>query len=111
MIAVGFVFAAFVGAAARGFATDPDASLQRQLWGTLGVNVVGAFLLGLLHGSSANTLLIIGVGGLGSLTTFSGVISHVECLGRESSTRDAALYLVGTVVLGILAGWIGRTLA
>jgi len=81
------------------------------MWGTLAVNVLGSFMVGLLHASSARALVVIGVGGLGSLTTFSTFISQVECIDREGSRRDAVLYLLGTVVLGIGAGALGWTLS
>lgn len=111
MIAIGFLGAAFVGAVVRALITDLDAAFDRQMRGTAVVNILGAFVLGLLHTSSASALVIIGVGGLGTLTTFSTFISQVECIDREGSRRDAILYLLGTVVLGIVAGWVGWSLA
>lgn len=111
MIAIGFLAAAFFGAVARALITDLDAGFVRQMRGTAVVNTLGAFLLGLVHTSSASTLVIIGVGALGTLTTFSTFISQVECIDREGSRRDAMLYLLGTVVLGIVAGWVGWSLA
>ena len=71
----GFTIPAFLalagaGAALRWLATDRWPGGHR---GTLLVNVLGAFLLGLLAGSdaSAATLTVVGTGGLGALTTFS----------------------------------------
>lgn len=111
MIAVGFVAAAFAGAIARALITGLEAPFARQMWGTLIINVLGAFLLGLLHASSERVLVVIGIGGLGSLTTFSTFISQVDYLEGEGSRRDAALYLIGTVVLGIGAAWVGWTVS
>lgn len=107
MIAIGFVTCAFVGAVLRALVTDLDAPFDRQLWGTLIVNVAGSFLLGLLHSQGADSRVMIGVGGLGALTTFSTLISQVECIHREDTTINAALYLLGSVILGVGAGWIG----
>ncbi len=111
MIALGFLGAAFLGAVARALITDLDSPFDRQVRGTAVVNALGAFLLGLLHTSSASALVIIGVGGLGTLTTFSTFISQVDFIDREGSRRDAVLYLLGTLVLGIAAGWVGWLLA
>lgn len=111
MITVLFVLIAAVGAIIRAVVTSLDASFNRQLAGTLAVNLVGAFLLGLLYGSSTNTLLVVGVGGLGSLTTFSTFIAQVECIQREGKTSDAALYLLGAAIAGVTMAWIGWTLA
>lgn len=95
----------------RAIATPFDGSFNRQLAGILAVNLAGSFVLGFLSGSSANTLLVIGVGGLGSLTTFSTFIAQVECIQREAKTSDAFLYLVGAAAAGVTMAWIGWTLA
>mgnify|MGYP003713193005 FL=1 len=92
-------------------------------WGTLLVNVVGAFLLGLLAGSgaSAATMTIVGTGGLGALTTFSRFAQDAGGLAEDSAspTRNAAgrsnptprtaatLYVGGTLLLGLAAAWLG----
>jgi len=111
MIVVGFAALAFLGALVRALVTDLDAPFTRQMWGTLTVNIAGAFLLGLLQGRGSDVRVIVGIGGLGSLTTFSTFVAQAECIAREGATKDAALYIVATVVLGIFACWIGWQLA
>lgn len=110
MIVIGFAACAFLGAFIRALVTDLDALFDRQMWGTLAVNIAGSFLLGLLHTRGADTRIMIGVGGLGALTTFSTMISQVECIHREDSATHAALYLLGSIVLGVGACWIGWNL-
>lgn len=73
-------------------------------WGTLLVNLVGAFALGYvlvrLRGRSVVVLLVVGTGGLGSLTTFSGlIVQTVELAG--GSPGLAALYLGLSLVAGL----------
>lgn len=111
MIVVGVVAAAALGAVIRAIATDVDAHFNRQMYGTVLVNVVGSFLLGLLAGSgSMNTVIVLGVGGLGSLTTFSTYISQIECINRQGRTIDAVLYGAGSLIAGIGAAYVGWVL-
>jgi CrcB protein len=87
-----------------------DGGFDRRMWGTIAVNIAGSFLLGLLSGADTNTLQIVGVGGLGALTTFSTFVSQIECIHREGTNRDAVLYAVGSIVAGIGAAYIGYKL-
>ncbi len=109
-VIAGIVLAGAIGTTFRVLATDLDADFNRQLDGTLFVNVVGSFLLGVLAGSEANVAIVAGIGGLGSLTTFSTFISQVECIGREASVAKAVLYVVASLVGGIGAAYIGWVL-
>ena len=111
MIVLAVVAAAGLGAVVRALATDIDAAFNRQLYGTAFVNIVGSFVLGLVAGSaSPNALVIIGVGGLGSLTTFSTYISQIECINREGKTIDAVLYGTGSLIAGLGAAYVGWNL-
>lgn len=102
--------AAFTGAVVRALVTDLDAEFTRRMYGTAAVNISGSFLLGLLTGSSADTLAIVGVGGLGTLTTFSTYIGQVECINREGTTWGAALYGLGSLAAGVAAAYVGWSL-
>ncbi len=107
MIGVLVIVAAFVGALVRALVTDLDASFTRQMYGTAVVNIVGSFVLGLLVDSSMETFAVVGIGGLGAMTTFSTYISQVDSLHRESKTSAAILYGLGSVVAGIAAAYLG----
>ena len=94
-VLVGVLIAGALGTAVRVLLTDLDAAFSRQVVGTLAVNVVGSFALGVLSAFDGNTALIIGVGGLGALTTFSTFISQVERINREAKGEQAfALSLI-----------------
>ena len=90
----------------------------RLPWGTLAVNVIGCFLLGLLmHISLATTIvppawrLALATGFLGALTTFS-TFSY-ETL-REFERGDwgvAGTNIVLNLALGLPATWLGLVLA
>jgi CrcB protein len=88
------------------------------LWSTVGINVAGSFLLGLLatsHGFSRDAREALGVGFLGGFTTFSTFSVQIVMESDGGHTGKAAAYLVASVVGGIAAAamgyWLGRRLA
>ncbi len=74
--------------------------------GTFIVNVIGSFCLGLMVDLSNTGLTLIGIGGLGSLTTFSAFCANIESLS-ESNYRPGLVYALLTVITGVLAATIG----
>jgi fluoride exporter len=73
--------------------------------GTLLVNLVGSFALGVVTGAAvpAWVLAVVGAGFCGGLTTFSTVA--VQAVERRR--RSAAAYLAVTVVLGLVVAALG----
>jgi fluoride exporter len=101
-----------IGAGARYLVTTWAVSLLGAAfpWGTLTVNVVGSFLMGvlvaaaepLLAGSgAARTFLATGI--LGGFTTFSAFSLDAHQLLERRELMLAAFYVVGSVTLSILA--------
>lgn len=80
--------------------------------GTLAVNVLGAFLLGLLAGAdvTGDGLLIAGTGLLGAFTTFSTWMHETVGLWQDGRRRPAALLLGGALAAGLAAAALGRVL-
>ena len=74
--------------------------------GTFLVNVIGSFCLGLVIDLSDSGMTLIGIGGLGSLTTFSTFCSNIDSLS-ESNYRSGLLYALLTVIAWVLAAIIG----
>ena len=70
-------------------------------YGTLAVNVSGAFALGLLGDS-----FILGTGFVGAYTTFSTWMLETNGLDR----RPACLNIVGSLALGLAAAGLGIAL-
>lgn len=70
-------------------------------YGTLTVNLTGAFLLGLLGGS-----FILGTGFVGAYTTFSTWMLETDELPRGR----AVLNIVGSLALGLAAARLGIAL-
>lgn len=86
----------------------------RLPWGTLAVNVLGCFAIGLLGGlaetrgiltASARLFLLIGV--LGGFTTFSTFGYETLALLREQAAARALLNVGLQVTLGLGAAWAG----
>lgn len=77
-------------------------------WGTLAVNVVGSFVLGLLVARSVDgdAYALLGVGFCGGLTTYSSFAVQTARL----RTRRGASYAVATVVLSVAAAALGHSL-
>lgn len=82
-------------------------------WATFGVNVAGAFLLGLLMGALASNdaaepwRLLLGVGVLGGFTTFSALAYETLTLASDGAMSLGILNMVGTGVAGLLAAALG----
>ena len=85
-------------------------------WGTLTVNVVGGFAMGVLAGWLAlkageawtqSARLFVATGILGGFTTFSAFSLDVVLLWERGQSSAAIAYVLGSVVLsiaGLLAG-------
>jgi CrcB protein len=100
-----------VGAVAR-FALDGAVSRRAGRafpWGTLAVNVTGAFALGVLHGAGVggDALRLAGVGLLGAYTTFSTWMLESHRLAEEGQFRAAALNLGPALAAGLAAAVLG----
>ena len=80
-------------------------------WPTLLVNLVGCGLLGILMGSRArpSTLLLVGTGLCGGLTTFSTFAVEVADLLRHNDGALGLAYLAASVVGGLAAFRGGRS--
>ena len=107
-IALCFVALAGSGATLRWLAADGWPGGHR---GTLAVNVVGAFALGLLGGWTGPALTVVGAGGLGSLTTFSTFAADTTNLADGSGGVAAVRHVAVTLVLGVAAAWLGLSIA
>jgi len=103
-----------VGAVARFLL---DGAVMRRVgrgfpFGTLAVNLSGAFLLGLLVGAAQSEELnrLLGTGFLGAYTTFSTWALESHRLAEDGRMRLSALNLALSLALGLGAAWFGRRL-
>jgi CrcB protein len=85
-------------------------------WGTMVINISGSFILGVLFAvlvergiGSATTRVALMVGLLGAYTTFSTFSLETFRLLEEGATGSALANIGLSVVLGLLAVWLGIT--
>lgn len=112
VIAVGLVGG--VGAIAR-FALDGAVAGRtgREFpFGTLCVNLSGAFVLGFLVGAAVggNAYRVLGTGLIGAFTTFSTWAFESHRLGEDGELGLGILNFAVSLALGIGAAWAGRHL-
>lgn len=77
---------------------------------TLVVNVLGCFLIGLLIGLCSETTylrLLFITGFCGGFTTFSTFTAESYVMFREGAYGLALLYIAGSLLIGLLALWVG----
>jgi CrcB protein len=107
LIAIG----AAVGAPLR-YLTDRAIQSQHDSgfpWGTMTVNVVGSFVLGLLTALPADTkiMALTGTGFCGALTTYSTFSYETLKLTQDGNRFYAAANIVASVVAGLGAAAAG----
>jgi CrcB protein len=87
-------------------------------WGTLAVNIIGSFAIGLLAeliarrlDSSPEMRLLLITGFLGGFTTFSAFSLDVIGLFERGSIIAAASYVIASVAISLCAVFAGLALA
>jgi CrcB protein len=80
--------------------------------GTFVVNLSGAFALGVVAGATLDddAYRLLATGLLGGYTTFSTWMFESQRLGEDGELRLGVVNLVGSLVLGVIAVWLGRAL-
>ncbi len=110
------------GGVARYWCSGIIANLMGETfpWGTLIVNVVGSFLIGLIATISgpdgrflipaeARQFMMVGI--LGGYTTFSSFSLQTLNLARDGEWLLAGANIVGSVVLCLIMVWAGHMVA
>ncbi len=87
-------------------------------YGTFTVNILGSLLLGLFVGFAArheffssNLILFLAVGFCGGFTTFSSFALENQALLRSGDYLNFFFYAFGSIILGILAVFLGLFLS
>jgi CrcB protein len=105
-------FGGFIGSAARYIVVKTvDGRLNALFpYGTLTVNIVGSFLLGMIYmlaqrkaGLSDEGRLFLGVGFCGGFTTFSAFALENFNLMQQKLPGISLIYITVSIILGILA--------
>ncbi|NUM80212.1 fluoride efflux transporter CrcB [bacterium] len=82
-------------------------------YGTLMVNVLGCFLIGVFAGASEKFIIdpqwriFLTIGLLGGFTTFSSLGYETFALFRDGEILLALANIFGSVLIGLLSVWLG----
>jgi len=82
-------------------------------FGTLTVNVLGCFLIGFVYGLSdkgnvnQEWRMFLATGIMGGFTTFSSFSNETVSMLRDGQFVYASAYVLGSVILGLIATFIG----
>lgn len=81
------------------------------------VNIVGCFLIGAVFGVAEKTglltnfqILLLATGFCGGFTTFSAFANEAFLLGTQGHWLLSGVYVIGSIVMGIVAVWVGRAI-
>lgn len=120
---VNFIYIAFggaLGAISRYILSTWIYNKSQQIfpYGTLAVNIIGCFFLGVFYTLTLEKSVIapqirimVTVGFLGAFTTFSTFSLETLNLVKENNISMALLYIGTSVILGLLAVWLGTVSA
>lgn len=111
----------FIGSVLRYLASGWVQQITRSVefpYGTLAVNLVGCFIIGVLAQLAdargvftGETRAFVFIGVLGGFTTFSSFGNETMNLLRDGETLPAFANVSAHIVLGLGAVWLGRTVA
>jgi CrcB protein len=86
-------------------------------WMLIGLNLVGAALLGVVvarvldpRPERVELRLFVATGLLGGFTTYSSLVSAAIVRGHNDALGTAFLTLLGTAAVGVAAAWLGTLL-
>jgi CrcB protein len=105
--------AGLAGVLARYGITRLTLHSEALIWSTVGINIVGSFLLGMLaaeHWFSRDLREALGVGFLGGFTTFSTFSVQIVLDVDGGKPGKAAAYLATSVIGGVAAAAAGFVL-
>ncbi|CAB4548104.1 MAG: hypothetical protein F2530_04810 [Actinobacteria bacterium] len=111
MNALYVILGAAVGAPAR-FAIDQYIrKFTNKPYGIFLVNILGSFLLGMTFKSSEHIHDLLAIGFAGAFTTWSTFMLDIYLAFELKRHKEAAMNLVLSLGVGLLAAWCGLQLA
>jgi CrcB protein len=113
MLKIGLIALAGAAGALTRYGIGRAVGVRSFPWATLGINLTGSFLLGLLVAVgierrwSDTTVAPLTVGFLGAYTTFSTFSYESYTLIRTDRSSQAAVYVLVSVIGGVCAAFAG----
>lgn len=111
MTIVAVLIGAALGAPARYLLDRAVQARHESLfpWGTLAVNIVGSFILGLLAGSNLTGFVthLVGTGFCGAMTTYSTFGYETVRLLQEGARKLAVLNAFASIAAGLATAYLG----
>ncbi len=105
------ILGAAIGAPAR-FAIDQYIrKFSTKPYGIFAVNIVGSFVFGLTMKSSTNVNALFAIGFAGAFTTWSTFMLDFFLAYELKRYTAAAINLTASLGFGLLAAWLGLSLA
>ena len=87
-------------------------------FGTIIVNIVGCLIVGILIGllskinpADTNMKILLITGFCGGFTTFSALSAESFAMIESGNILTAILYIAGSIIIGLLAVWLGLVIA
>ena len=116
LLAVGL--GSFIGGVARYLITllIQNKFISTFPYGTLAVNIIGCFLIGIIYGLSdrgnvgAEWRIFLATGIMGGFTTFSSFSNDTVSMLRDAQYWQALSYIGTSVLVGIAATFVGISL-
>jgi CrcB protein len=107
LVALGAAF----GAPARYVIDNQFRKFTNKPIGIFFINVFGSFLIGLTVGSSEHWHDLLALGFIGAFTTWSTFMLDLYLAFQSKRYKEAAINLSASLLLGLLAAWIGIQIA
>lgn len=117
LVGIGGLIGSIMRYLASGYVQQASKSIDFP-YGTLAVNVIGCFIIGFLAQLAEDrgvfttqSRLFVFTGFLGGFTTFSSFGNETLNLARDSQMLNAFANVGASVILGLCAVWLGRTVS
>ncbi len=105
------VLGAAVGGPMRFVIDQKIRTYTTQPYGIFTVNIVGSFLLGFTFGRVEEGFDLFAIGFTGAFTTWSTFMLDIYLAYELKRYKEAAINLLMSLGIGLLAAWIGLKLA
>ena len=105
------VLGAAIGGPMRFVVDQKIRTYTAKPYGIFAVNIIGSFLLGLTYGRVEGGFDLFAIGFAGAFTTWSTFMLDIYLAYELKRHKEAAINLVMSLGIGLLAAWFGLQLA